>query len=206
MTDYFARLNEPRRPWLEPKVLKARFLALSAQCHPDRVHSTEPAERAAATRNFAELNAAYQCLRVPKDRLLHLLTLELGRKPDEVHALPPATTELFLEVAQVCRETDDILAKQSGIASPLLRAASFERGLEWTERLNAVLQKVGRTHDRLLAELRTMNAAWDAAPVAGSSERQATLPLERLEQLYRALSYVSRWTAQIQERQTRLTL
>lgn len=206
MSDYFARLSEPRRPWLEPKALKARFLALSAECHPDHVPSTDPSGRVAATRNFAELNAAFQCLRVPKDRLLHLLTLELGRKPDEVHALPPATTELFLEVAQVCRDADGFLAKQSGIASPLLRVASFERGLEWTERLNTVLQIVSRTHDRLLAELRTMNAAWDAAPAVGSSERGAILPLERLEQIYRALSYVSKWTAQIQERLTRLTL
>jgi hypothetical protein len=30
------------------------------------------------------------------------------------------------------------------------------------------------------------------------------LPLERLEQIYRAMSYVSRWMAQIQERVVQL--
>ena len=39
MTDAFALLSEPRRPWLDAEALKARFLPLSAAVHPDRVHS-----------------------------------------------------------------------------------------------------------------------------------------------------------------------
>ena len=58
MTDYFALLNEPRRPWLDPEPLKDKFLALSATVHPDRVHNLGAAERAAAQERYTELNAA----------------------------------------------------------------------------------------------------------------------------------------------------
>ncbi len=81
MTDYFALLDEPRRPWLEPDSLKARFLALSAQVHPDRLHNAPEAQKQAANEQYAELNSAYRCLREPKERLQHLLELELRSKP-----------------------------------------------------------------------------------------------------------------------------
>ncbi len=203
MTDCFARLGEARRPWIDPESLKARFRTLSIRCHPDRV---EAAARAAATRDFAELNAAYECLRVPTDRLLHLLTLELGRKPDEVHPIAPATMELCFEVGRVCREVDAFLAGRSREASPLLRVALFERGIEWSDTLNAVQERVGRAHEQWLSELPAMNALWQAAPAVGTGERRTALPLARLEQIFRALSHVSQWTAQLQERQTRLAL
>jgi len=36
MTDYFALLDEPRRPWLDVSSLKQKFLARSSEVHPDR--------------------------------------------------------------------------------------------------------------------------------------------------------------------------
>ena len=60
MTDYFALLNEPRRPWLDPDSLKKKFLALAAGIHPDRIHNADELEKAEANRRYAELNAAYQ--------------------------------------------------------------------------------------------------------------------------------------------------
>ena len=78
MTDYFALLDEPRRPWLEPEALKTKFLKLAAEIHPDRKHGAGKIEKAAANRSYAELNAAFNCLAEPKLRLLHLLELERG--------------------------------------------------------------------------------------------------------------------------------
>lgn len=90
MTDAFALLSESRRPWLDADALKSRFLPLSAEVHPDRVHSASEAEKAAANTRYAELNAAYNTLREPRDRLLHLLELEAGGKPRTCSAFRPA--------------------------------------------------------------------------------------------------------------------
>src|SRR5204862_2338470 len=76
MTDYFALLGEARRPWLDTEALKAKFLTLTANVHPDRVHKAIPAEKQTAHQLYTELNAAFNCLRGPKTRLLHLFELE----------------------------------------------------------------------------------------------------------------------------------
>ena len=73
MNDCFALLNEPRRPWLDTESLKTKFFSLSAAFHPDRVHGGTQAEKSAAQQRYAELNAAYNRLRDPKERLLHFL-------------------------------------------------------------------------------------------------------------------------------------
>jgi DnaJ-domain-containing protein 1 len=97
MTDNFALLNEPRRPWLEPDLLKQKFLALSANAHPDKIHSASESDKSAAAKQFSELNAAYNCLLEPKLRLLHLLELELGAKPKDIQTDPAALADLFAE-------------------------------------------------------------------------------------------------------------
>ena len=89
MTDHFALLNEPRRPWLEPELLKAKFLKLAAEAHPDKQHGSSEAEKSPANRRYAELSAAYNCLAEPKSRLLRPIELELGAKPKDVQQIPP---------------------------------------------------------------------------------------------------------------------
>src|SRR5947209_8387527 len=101
MLDYFALLNQPRRPWLDADLLQQTFLALSAEAHPDRVHNAEEANKSRAQHRFTELNAAYNCLREPKTRLRHLLELEAGAKPADMQAIPPQLMNAFLEVSQL---------------------------------------------------------------------------------------------------------
>ena len=84
MADYFALLDEPRRPWLDPEILKDKFHALAATVHPDRVHRASEPEKQEANQRYAELNAAYRCLREPTKRLRHLLELERGKKIEDV--------------------------------------------------------------------------------------------------------------------------
>ena len=88
MTDNFALLNELRRPWLDPDLLRQKFLALASNLHPDRVHNAGETEKAAATKHYAQLNAAFNCLAEPKLRLLHLLELEQGAKPKDIKVNP----------------------------------------------------------------------------------------------------------------------
>lgn len=195
MTDYFALLDEPRRPWLDPEALKAKFHQRSAELHPDRVHGRSAAERAQAQDRYTELNAAYTCLREPKDRLLHLLTLELGAKPKEVQNIPPELMELFFEVGKACREVDGFLAEKARANSPLLQVQLFERGDEWRDQLNTLSGRLKAKLADLEEQAKGLNAAWEAG---------GNVPLERLEAVYRLTSYYSRWLGQLQERAVQL--
>ena len=201
MTDFFALLDEPRRPWIDPDGLKQKFLARSSQVHPDRVHNAPAPERRAAEERYAELNTAYNCLREPKDRLRHLLELETGTKPADVQRIPEGLMEIFFGVAKVCKETDVFLAETAGVTSPLLKVRLFERAQDWTAKLNELQRDLNARQEELLAETKMMNAAWEA-PTA----ERAALPLERLEQIYRLLGYFGRWSEQLQERVVQLSL
>jgi curved DNA-binding protein CbpA len=203
--DNFALLGQTRRPWIDPDTLKAAFLEISARAHPDRVPAATSTEREAATRRYAEFNAAYNCLRDPKQRLLHLLELELGAPPANVQDIPPGTMDLFMEVGQNCRQADGILAGKARPASPLLQAQWFEQGTACAEKLGALQQRIHLRRDELLAELKAMNAAWNAAPPPASPARAGALPLRRLEEIGRELSYITRWSAQIHERIAQLS-
>jgi curved DNA-binding protein CbpA len=201
MTDNFALLEEPRRPWIDTEALKLKFLTLSAQVHPDRVHNAPAAERQAADHRYAELNGAYNCLREPKERLRHLLELECGAKPADIQNVPPETTDLFFETGHLCKEADAFLADKARAGSPILQAQLFERSQECLEKLLAMQQKINKRRDELLAELKIMNATWEPA-------QREVFPrlLGRLEEIYRLLGYLGRWREQIQERSVRLSL
>ncbi len=203
MTDCFALLDEPRCPWLDAEALKAKFLARSAEVHPDRVHSASEAERAAAQERYTALNAAFNTLREPKDRLQHLLELESGAKPGNIQSTPTELTDLFFEVGRLCRDVDFFLLEKSRANSPLLKVKMFQRAMDWTSQINALQARLNATRGELEAELQEMNEAWATAP-SGPEARQAALPLARLEQLYRTFSFLSRWAGQLQERVVQL--
>jgi curved DNA-binding protein CbpA len=199
--DYFALLDEPRRPWLDADSLKQKFLARSANLHPDRISSTNESEKSAASKKFAELNAAYNCLAAPKTRLLHLLELELGAKPKDIQQIPGGLADLFAEVATVCRNADHFLGEKSKADSPLLQVQFFERAQESIEKLNALQKKLRDLSERLLAELKLLDTKW----MAGDSQTRDGR-LNELERLYRLFSYFNRWNGQIQERIVQLSL
>lgn len=197
MTDHFALLNEARRPWIDPDALKEKFLALSSQFHPDRVHNATAAEREEAGKNYTEINTAYNCLREPKERVRHLLELELGAKPADIQNVPQEVMEAFFEIGHLCKDADAFLVERGSVTSPLLKVKWFERGQEWIERLTAARQKIEARRDELSEELKSMNPAWEA---------RRDLPLKRLEEIYRLLGYLARWSQQLQERIVQLTL
>ena len=197
MLDYFALLDEPRRPWLDAEPLKEKFLTLSATVHPDRVHNLSESERAAAQERYTELNAAYQCLREPKERLHHLLELERGAQPKDVQRIPSELMDLSLEIGRACREADGLLAEKAKASSPLILVKLFERSQDFTDKLQGLRQRVNALNERLNEELKHIDIAWH------SESRAALLP--RLEELYRLFSYFARWEVQLQERTVRLS-
>lgn len=196
MTDYFALLDEPRSPWIEPDSLKQKFLSRSAQVHPDRVHNATPTEKDAAQTQYTELNAAYTTLREPKNCLRHFLELETGAKPKEVQTIPQSLMDQFFSVAQVCREADTFLARKTTVSSPLLHVQLFEQGQTHSEKLIALQHSVHEWRDQLLRELKQFSE--HCASKSNLPNREATL--QRLEEIYRLLSYYNRWEVQLQER------
>jgi DnaJ-domain-containing protein 1 len=199
MSDHFARLNEARRPWLDADRLKQTFHKLSATIHPDKILSPDESAKAQASKQFAELNSAYQCLSDPKSRLVHLLELECGEKPKDIQEIPAGLADRFVEVARVCREADGFLAEKARASSPLLQVQFFQRGQDWIERLNALQKELNKLGDRVTDEVKSIDEKWMGA-TAGA--RRDLLP--KLEELYRLLGYLNRWNSQIQERIARI--
>ena len=204
MIDCFELLREPRRPWIDADALKSRFLVLSAAAHPDRVHGGTESERAEANARSAELNAAYNTLRETRDRLFHLLELERGAPSRDIQRIPAGTMDLFVEIGQCCRDVDAFLSAHPDSESPMLRLQRMRQALEWSDRLMGLQRQVNGRREEIENTLRTLNAAWEAAPPPPSPDRCGQLPLEALEESARAMSYVSRWTSQLQERLGRL--
>jgi DnaJ-domain-containing protein 1 len=203
MTDYFILLDEPRRPWLDADALREKFLARSATVHPDRVHQLGESEKTVAHEKYIALNAAYVCLREPKDRLRHFLELELGERPGEIQQIPNDLMEMFLKVGQACREAEPVLADSARNSSPLLKVKWFERSQNCADKLRDVLQSVAARREQLMARLKELDAKWMASG-ATDSEQRVELILE-LEEMYRLLSYFDRWIAQLQDRIARLS-
>jgi curved DNA-binding protein CbpA len=201
MTDNFALLNEPRRPWLETDLLKQKFLALASITHPDRIHNAGESAKAEVAKRYAELNAAFNCLTEPKLRLLHLIELELGAKPKDIQQIPAALADLFAEVANNCRNADGFLAEKSKATSPLVQVQLFERGQIWVEKLNGLQRRLNELREQATGELKSLDSKWISAD---SAPRCEILP--KLEELYRLFGYFNRWSSQIQERLVQLSL
>ena len=204
MIDYFSLLGERRRPWLDPERLKRKFLELSAEVHPDRVHALGASERAAAQEKYMALNTAHQCLREPRDRIRHLLELERGAAPKGVQEIPADLMEFAMRVAGACREAEKVSAENAATLSPLLKVEYFERSQISIEKLQELLRALMQRRERLLTELRRIDEAW-SKPVGGSAEGddQALICLEEMLPLF---AYFDRWIAQIQERIVRLSV
>lgn len=205
MTDYFTLLNEPRGPWLNEEALKTKFLQLSAEFHPDRFHTASESDKELANQKFAELNRAFNCLVDPKERLLHLLMLETGEKPRDVQRIPPGTMDFFMEVGQLCHKIEAFTQARQKETSPLLKVKYLHQGMELVDQLHALSQKIHAKRLELLHELQSINPLWAQAPQESTS-RRAFLPLDKIEHIYRILSYISRWMAQLKEQSVQLEI
>jgi DnaJ-domain-containing protein 1 len=201
VVDYFALLNEPRRPWLDVDLLKKKFLLLASEAHPDRFHNASEAEKAEVTHRYTQLNAAYNCLAEPKLRLLHLLELELGEKPKDIQTIPAVLADLFADVANNCRSADIFLIEKNKATSPLVQVGLFERGQDWVEQLNVLQRKLNDLRAQLTDELKSLDDQWISA---NPLSRKEILP--KLDELYRLFGYFNRWSNQIQERVVGLSL
>lgn len=180
VTDYFALLNEPRRPWLDADALKEKFHRLTASHHPDVTRD--------AGFDFSTLNAAYNTLRDPKSRVRHLLELEFPAELSRPLQIPPALGDSFMAIGALLQRLDAFLKKQSEAASPLTAALLAPEKFSLIENVEEQLAVVNERHAKLLDELRALDARWDTEK-----------PGARLAEIYQALLFVAKWSDQLRE-------
>ena len=201
MADFFAILNQPRLPCLDPDLIKQEFLRLSNQLHPDKAAQ---AGKAQAEERFAELNTAYHTLRHARTRLLHLLELEGVPPSPHVQSVPPEVAPFFAPIAELTRAVDEFLARKRKASSPILQAQLFEEGLDWTDKIQALQSRLQEQIAALANELPPMNSSWERRSQSTAALNPAPLPLQRLQQIAAALGFLERWHSQLQERLTTL--
>jgi len=187
MTDYFALLNQPRRPWLDPEQLKETFHAKTLQAHPDAQSRTSTSSEAA----FADINEAYQVLRDPKRRLHHLLSLEGNPPLSQSSSVPAEIAELFPVIADLILEADGLAQKIGGATNSLSRSLLKPQQVAITERIRETVHKLTALDHEAQSRLKQ---------VSESNERG------ELHMLYLRFSYLTKWIAQLEEKQLSLAL
>ena len=174
MTDYFALLEQPRRPWLDLDELKKVFHRKTLQQHPDSGQGAEA--------SFAELNEAYRVLQDPKRRLHHLLSLE-NRVPSANQTVPRELQELFLQVGALNQSTTQLLAKMRAASNPLSKSLLKGEVVAAQKEVENLRDKVRELNDAAEERLRQTD----------------TQEIDEISLLYQRFAYLGRWSAQLDE-------
>jgi curved DNA-binding protein CbpA len=191
MTDYFALLEQPRAPWLDPAGLQEAYHQRTLQTHPDTAAPDDPPGA------FAELNEAYQVLQDPKRRLHHLLELEGHAPSSGDQTVPRELHDLFPAIGALAQRANPLLEKMKASSSALSRSLLKPQLLELQKETAELREKIQALSNAALAQLRVANSSW------------ATNPLEELpalSNLYFTFAYLGRWSAQLDEIAFQLSL
>ena len=191
MIDYFALLEQPRRPWLDSETLKEKYHELTKAVHPDRPSSANPDS------DFANINEAYRVLLDPKLRLDHLLNLE-GIAPPSHTNVPEQIADVFLDIGTLIQETDRLLARSAtttALSKALLRSEILKK-----QKLTAdLLEKLENMYAGALKELKLLDQTWTSTDKVGAEPSD-------LSALSSRFAYLTRWIAQLKERKFQLSI
>lgn len=192
MTDYFVILGATHRPALDEDALKGRFLALTAEHHPDVAGKDAP--------DFAMVNLAYQTLRDPRTRLRHLVELATGAPTPRHQAAPAVVSALFAEMGERKQAIDAFLKRRSAAAPGLGKALLLGEQLQLQEEQEAWLERLEAERTRALEGLPALDHRWLTEPEG----REALLPA--LAEIAQILVYLDKWIAQIREALVKLQI
>ena len=193
--DYFALLNEPRRPWLEADTLKTKFHFLSAEVHPDRVHQSS-ARRQTVRQPALHRNSTPPTIACASRVVRHLLELELGAKPSDLTNVPRTTMDLFSALEKSFAKWMRCWQRKPRRLRRCCKCRFFERSQDWVEKLGDLRQRSPLGAMSLVEELKTMDAS-------GNHDAQTN---RLIAPIWRLLSFYDRWLAQTQERVVQLSL
>jgi curved DNA-binding protein CbpA len=195
MTDYFAVLQQPRRPWLDPDKLKQQYQEIALNEHPDRKPLDVSADPNTATPDFAAVNEAYRVLNNPKLRLQHLLSLETNAS-SETSTIPADLMEPFMQAAALIPHADGLLQKLRGATNALSKSLLRPEMTKVQVRTALLVKDLQKSYDLAIEQLRRLDEVWD-------SKRSETI--EQLRILSRRFAYLERWLEQLRERQFQLS-
>jgi curved DNA-binding protein CbpA len=184
MSDLFALLDVPRRPWLDAEELKDRYHAITARLHPD------VAGEVAEAGDFAEVNRAYQALSDPVARLRHLLELENQGALARLQAVPEEVADLFMPVAEAREAGEAFFKKRAAAVNPLSKALLSTEQYKVQELVEERIADLNTKQDELLMAVRDADAKWDADRPGALSD---------LPRLWQALGYLAKWLGMLRE-------
>ena len=182
MTDHFATLGQPRRPWLDREALKEAFHRATAQQHPDIAGGS--GDQAAA------LNTAYATLRDPAARLRHLLELEWPDAGPAPATIAPELADLFGRIAALRQAGAALKKKQAAAHSPLARALLAGERTAHRRDLEAALAVLASAESSALENLRALDAAWSARTDELRGQLMAA---------HQSFAFLVKWQAQLRE-------
>jgi hypothetical protein len=183
MIDFFAAFGLEPRPVLDVDVLGNLFASKSKTSHPDR----------AADGDFATLNEAFNTLRDPASRILHLLALS----GEESKAKSPSAgvSAWFGKVAAGLQQFDRMFQPLTQETSSLLRAIKIRDVQSILADLEEISEGLTREKEGLLHTMVQIDARWP-------NDRRADR--DSLGQVACDLRFLEKWLAQISERRLRL--
>ncbi len=185
MTDYFALLQQLRKPWLDLEQVKERYQELTLAEHPDRPRPND------SSIDFTAVNEAYATLKDPKLRLQHLLRLE-GHDPNARQAIPEELLDLFSRMGNFTQTADRLLQRAGATHNALAKSLIQEEVLASRTEAEELLKKLTLLYREAEAETRRINDSWQGVP-------------HKVSQLYGRFAYLTRWIAQVEERQFQLS-
>jgi curved DNA-binding protein CbpA len=190
MTDYFALLDQPRAPWLDPDALKEVYHRKTLQTHPDAASRSEQID-------FAQVNEAYQVLQDPKRRLHHLLSLENAAPPSASQTVPAELQDLFLLISGLNQQANKLLEKIRITSNALSRSLLRPEMIEMQKQVGDLRERVRGLFDAATGELREINLEW---------QKDRANNLAAFSKLYYTFSYLGRWSAQLDELSFQLSM
>jgi curved DNA-binding protein CbpA len=190
MTDHFAVLRQPRRPWLDPDRLKQEYQQLSFAHHPDkrRIDADDGPD-------FAAVTDAYRILSNPQLRLQHLLTFNTEKSDTKKSPITGELTELFMRTAALVNDIEVVLAKREQATSTLAKSMLKAQIAPLEERANAQLRELQELYARTMDDLRRVDESWN-------SGRENP---EELGELAQRFGFLDKWIGELRERQFRLS-
>jgi curved DNA-binding protein CbpA len=183
MIDHFAVLGIERRPFVSKADAEEAYHEKSKSLHRDQ----------ARVGDFSSVNAAFQVVSNPAERIRHLLKIEFGESGDR--QIGAELGNLFGTVVNVLRQADQEISFLSEQTSPVLRALAFQRLSSLREGLERVEKQIATRESELHTRIATLDHAWFNDP------GQCRKPLAQISV---DLTFVQKWLAQVRERKIRL--